>query len=48
LAITPQNLVCILLSLGKGIAAVSPLRKALQALDAIPKLIPLILVASVC
>jgi hypothetical protein len=44
----PLNLFCMFLSVGMGMAAVKPLRKALPALEATPKLTPRFLVAGVC
>src|SRR5665213_168363 len=47
LAMAPENLLCILLSVGLGMAAASPMRKPFPALAAMPKLMPLFLVAIV-
>ena len=47
-AIAPENLLCMLLSAGRGIATVRPVRSAYPILAAIPKLTPLFLVAAIC
>jgi hypothetical protein len=46
LAMAPENRLCMLLSVALGIDGVSPLRKALPALAAIPKFADLIFVAA--
>jgi hypothetical protein len=44
----PENLLCMLLSVALGIDGVSPLRKVLPALAAMPKFADLIFVATDC
>jgi hypothetical protein len=44
----PENLLCMLLSIAFGIDGVSPMRKVLPALAAIPKFADLIFVAADC
>jgi hypothetical protein len=48
LAIAPENLLCMLLSVASGIHGISPLRNALPARAAIPKFIDLIFIDSEC
>lgn len=48
LAMAPENLLCVVLSLALGIDAVTPLRKILPALAAISKFADLIFVAADC